>query len=178
MTEQVVTGLGDVQQFLDQLPAKIQKNILRGAMRAAAKVPLAVARETVPVGPPSGEGARLYGGHRGALKESLRISTRSRGTVVSAKVIAGGKTKSGADTFYAHMVEGGTKPHDIKPRRHKSLFFAGLMRDIVKHPGAKAQPFLGPALSQHLRATLDAAAAYIRARLTKAGIETPDSGGA
>lgn len=176
MTEQVVTGVGELQQFLDQLPAKLQKNVLRGAMRAGAKVPLAAARDAVPVGPPSSEGARLYGGYRGALKESLRISTSSRGTTVSARVVAGGKTKGGADVFYAHMVEGGTKPHEIKPRRHKSLFFAGLMRQVVQHPGAKAKPFLGPALTRHVRATLDAVGDYIRRRLTKAGIDLPDNG--
>lgn len=178
MTEQVVTGVGDVQRFLDQLPAKLEKNILRGALRAGAKVPLAEAREAVPVGPTSGENARLYGGHRGALKESLRISTSARGGTITARVVAGGKNrKSGADVFYAHMVEGGTKPHEIKPRRHKSLFFSGLAREVVQHPGAKKQPFLAPALANHLRATLDAVGAYIRQRLTKAGIETPDNGG-
>lgn len=176
MNEEVVRGVGDVQRFLDQLPAKMEKNILRGAVRAGAKVPLEVARKAAPAGPPSAEGARLYGGHRGALRESLRISTRTRPGEVVGRVIAGGKTRSGADVFYAHMVEGGTKPHDIKPRRYKSLFFAGLMRQIVHHPGARAKPFLEPALTQHVRATLDAIGAYIRRRLTKAGIDVPDAG--
>ena len=174
MSEEVVKGLGDLQQYLDQLPVKVERNVLRGAMRAAAKVPLAAAREGVPVGSPSSEGKILYGGRQGALRDSLRITTRVRGTVVSAIVSAGGKLKDGADVFYALWVERGTQAHDIKPQKAKSLFFAGLMRQIVRHPGAKADPFLENALTKTVRAALDAAGAYIRTRLaTKEGIEVP-----
>lgn len=161
MSEEVVKGLGDLQQYLDQLPAKVERNVLRGAMRAAAKVPLAAAQADVPV--------ETGGKHPGALKASLKIKTSSRGGIVKAVVAAGGKS-----AFWALWVERGTKPHEIKPKARKSLFFAGLMKEIVQHPGAKANPFMLNALTKNVQAALDAAGAYIRNRLaTKEGIDVP-----
>lgn len=177
MSELQVTGLADLQLALDTLPAKIEANILRGALRAGAKVQLLAARVAAPVGAPAAENARLYGGRRGALRDSLRIkSVRAPRGVVKIAVSAGGKAKDGADAFYARFVEKGTKPHDIKPRRHRSLFFAGLLREIVHHPGARPQPFMERTFDATAAAAVDAAAAYIRKRLTKQGIDVPDSG--
>ena len=173
MSEQSVTGLAELQQFLDQLPAKLEKNVLRGAMRAGAKVQLERARQLVPVGPPGTENARIYGGYAGALRDSLRISTTVRGSTVKATVKAGGKTRGGADVYYAHMVEFGTAAHFIKPKNRKSLFFAGLAREVINHPGAKKHPFMRPALDATVQAAVQAVGAYIRKRLTKEGIEVP-----
>lgn len=173
MTQEIhVRGLAELNRALEQLPVKIERNILRGALRAGAKVQLDEARRLVPVAPPNEENARLYGGRPGALRDSLRISVRARGSVVTAQVKAGGK-RSGTDTYYAPWVEKGTKPHDIKPRARKSLFFAGLLREVVRHPGAAPKPFMRPALERTTQRVLATIVAYIRRRLTKAGIETP-----
>jgi len=77
-------------------------------------------------------------------------------------VRAGGKK-----AFYAHMVEFGTARHFIKPKKRKSLFFAGIAREVVDHPGTSPKPFMRPALDNSQREAVDAAAAYIRARLAK-----------
>lgn len=157
---QVVSGLEDLQRFLDQLPAKVEKNILRGAMRAGAKVQLARARELVP--------AETEGPHPGALRASLRIGTSARGGIVKAKVVAGG-----AKAFWAPWVEFGTLAHYIKPRAAKSLFFAGIFGDVIHHPGAKKKPFMRPALDATVGAAVLAVGNYIRGRLTKEGLEVP-----
>ena len=169
MTE-IVTGLADLQKALDQLPVKLERNVLRGALRAGAKVQQQAAKNLVPVAAPNSENQRRYAAYAGALRDSLRIKTSARGGTVKAIVSAGNAT-----AYYARWVEKGTAPHTIKPRARKSLFFAGLLRETIEHPGAKPKPFLQPALEQTLNATIAAIGAYIRKRLTKAGIETPDT---
>lgn len=160
MSEQTVTGLAELQKFLDQLPAKLEKNVLRGAMRAGAKVQMARAKELVP--------SEAGGKHPGALRNSLRIKTSARGGTVKASVVAGNKV-----AFYAHMVEFGTAAHFIKPKNRKSLFFAGLAREVINHPGAKPKPFMRPALDATITAAVEAVGLYIRGRLTKEGIDVP-----
>lgn len=160
MNEQTVTGLADLQKFLDALPAKMERNILRGAMRAGAKVQLARAKELVP--------AETTGPHPGALRDSLRIKTSARGSVVKASVTAGGKK-----AFWASWVEFGTAAHFIKPKNKKSLFFAGIAREVINHPGAKPKPYMRPALDATVTAAVAAVGLYIRSRLTKEGIDVP-----
>ena len=160
MADPVVTGLAELQKFLDQLPVKLEKNILRGAMRAGAKEQLAEARLQVPI--------ESGGKHPGALRDSLRIKTSARRGVVKATVTAGSKL-----AFYARFVEFGTAAHFIKPKARKSLFFAGIMAEVINHPGAKKRPFMRPALDLSAQKAVDAVGAYIRTRLTKEGIEVP-----
>lgn len=162
---QNVTGLAELQQFLDQLPVKLQRNVLRGAMRAGAKVQRAAALERV--------SAETAGPHPGALRDSIRISTSVRGGVIKAIVTAGGKVRGGVNVFWAWWVEAGTAAHFIKPKNRKSLFFAGLAAEVVNHPGAKPKPFMRPALDTTVNAAVTAVGEYIRARLTKAGIDVP-----
>lgn len=48
--------------------------------------------------------------------------------------------------FYAHLVEGGTKPHAVgKGSKLGRKGKADVGQTGKKHPGAKAQPFLKPA---------------------------------
>lgn len=48
---------------------------------------------------------------------------------------------------YARMVEEGTRPHTIKARGKRALYWKGARHPIksVKHPGSKAKPYLIPA---------------------------------
>jgi len=144
-----VSGLSELDRLLKELPAKIEGNIMRGAVRAGAKVMETRAKELVPV-------------DDGDLRDSIKVSTKSKRGKVSATVRAGGKK-----AFYAHMVEFGTARHFIKPKKRKSLFFAGIAREVVDHPGTSPKPFMRPALDNSQREAVDAAAAYIRARLAK-----------
>lgn len=120
--EVAVKGLKELDAFLKRLPAKVEGNILRGALRAGAKVILTEAKVLVPVGPPNAENVRLYGGHEGALRDSIRISTSRRKGDVKASVKAGGKNKkTGADVFYAHFIEFGTVKGNAIPFLRPSL---------------------------------------------------------
>ena len=144
-----VSGLSELDKLLKELPARIEGNIMRGAMRAGAKVFADRAKQMVPV-------------KSGQLRDSIKVSTRSKRGRVSATVRAGGKK-----AFYAHMVEFGTARHFIKPRKRKSLFFAGIAREVVDHPGASPKPFMRPALDGGQVEAVNAAADYIRKRLAK-----------
>jgi len=162
MTNIKVKGLAELQTFLDQLPAKMEANVLRGALRAGAKPILGAAKSAAPVGEPSETNRKRYKLYAGALKDSIRISGRidKRNGNVTASVKAGGKTKSGADVFYAHMVEFGTKPHVIGDGTH---------------PGVQAKPFMRPALDAQSGAAIVAVGEYIKKRLaTKNGLDTAD----
>lgn len=178
MTEIIKTkGMAELQKMLDTLPAMIERNILRGAMKAAAKPVLAAAKQNAAVA--SGE-----------LRDSLRITDSVR-KGNKAQVYAAVKT----DAFYARFVEFGTESHLIKvsdkPRRmtrrgmkqysmttinkmvkNGSLLIGGnLVGPVVSHPGAKPHPFMRPALDAQANAAVTAAGEYIKKRLTKKGLD-------
>lgn len=169
-----VKGLSDLQRFLDQLPAKIEKNIMRSALRAGAKVILEEARARVPVSTPNAKNQSLYGAYSGALRDSLRVTTRYSRGKISASVKAGGGTKRGADVFYAQWVEYGTRPHVITARNRAYLSFAGGAYKSVNHPGAQPRPFMRPAMDTRSEDAVIAVGRQIKARLTKAGIDTEE----
>lgn len=148
-----VKGLSELQRLLDQLPAKIEKNVMRGAMRAGAKPILVEAKARVPV-------------ESGELRDGLKIKTSGRGSRVVASVRA-----TGPHAFLANFFEYGTSPHLIPgPLAIGQGFVQG-----VEHPGISARPFLRPAMDAKTREAVVAAGNYIKKRLaTKHGLDTAD----
>lgn len=162
MLEIRINGLDALQKALEELPGKLEANILRGALRAGMKVIEAEAKALVPQ-------------DSGMLHDSIRVSTaidRRQGRV-RATVKAGGR-KGKKSAFYAHMVEFGVKAHEIRPKGARSLFFAGIARKLIQHPGTSARPFLRPAMDAKQAEALLAAGEHCRARLTKEGLNTPE----
>lgn len=149
MSELSILGLKELDAALQELPAKLEKNILRGAMRAGAKVMLDAARQQVPV-------------RTGALRDSLTVRSGYQRGRVTGTVRAGN-----SKVYYAHMVEFGTAKHFIKPKTARSLFIAGLFRDGVDHPGARSRPFMRPAFDSSSPAAIEAMAEYLRERIPK-----------
>ena len=51
---------------------------------------------------------------------------------------------------YARMVEEGTRPHTIRAKGKKALYWKGARHPIksVRHPGSKAKPYLIPAFEK------------------------------
>ena len=184
MTDGVeIKGLSELQKLLDTLPAKIEANIMRGAMRAGAKVLQAAAKAKAPR-------------KSGKLADGLKITTRSRSGVVTASVKA-----SGPHAFLAPMIEFGTAPHLIsvsdenkKINRRLSIKRGMVVKESmttfnrrflviggqivgksVSHPGARAQPFMRPALDENAERAVVAAGEYIKKRLaSKHGLDTQD----
>jgi HK97 gp10 family phage protein len=176
MSQVRVKGLSELNRFLQQLPAKLEQNVMRGALRRGARVIMLEAKRLAPVGPTSMENMRLYGGYSGALRDSIRItSTRLHEGRVIATVAAGGETKRGADVYYAHFVEFGTAAHTIKAPKGGALEFAGGWYTSVQHPGTPAKPFMRPALDGAAQSAVVATAEYMKRRLAaKHGLDTAD----
>jgi len=162
MSEVHVTGLAELQQLLDTLPAKMEANVMRGALRAGMMPVLEAAQKNLHA---SGA-AKTY-----ELMAGLKVTARIKGGTVQSRLRATGK-----HAFVAHWLEfTGAKPHDIKPKRRKSLFIAGIFGEIVHHPGFRAKPFLRPALDGQSQTALLTTAEYIKRRLaTKNGLDTSD----
>lgn len=157
MSSTQVKGLAELKAALLQLPEKIERNIMRGAIRAGLKVTKERAQQLIH--PVSGD-----------LANSVRVGTKTKGGAVIGTVTAGASKKD-KRPYYAHMVEFGTKRHVIKARRGK-LLAIGVAK--VDHPGARPHPFMRPALDATQAQVLDAVREYIRARLaTKHGIDVP-----
>lgn len=157
MSEVNVKGLRELQAFLDQLPAKLEANIMRGALRAGAK----------PIRIDAQRNLQSNGSiATGLLAKGIKVTTRSRKGVVTSTVRTSGK-----HGYIANWVEYGTAAHWIKPKTGRSLYFAGLNFGAVLHPGARAKPFMRPAMDNRQQDAVIAVGNYIKARLTKAGIE-------
>mgnify|MGYP000753553713 FL=1 len=155
MADVKVKGLADLNKFLQQLPAKVEQSVLRGALRAGANVVMAEAKANVPV-------------DSGQLRDGLKVSTNSRRGRVTAKVKATGK-----HAHIAPWLEYGTAAHKITAKKGKGLFFGGLFVKGVQHPGARPKPFLRPALDGRAQDAVVAAAQYMKRRLaTKNGLDT------
>lgn len=158
MAETHVKGLADLQRFLDQLPAKVERNVLRGGLRAGARAVLPAARANI-------------NSVSGELAASLRVGARARGGTVTAYV----STK----VFYARFVEYGTKPHTIRAKDGGSLKWGGIFVESVEHPGARpaaaGRGFMRAALDSQAQAALLAAGEYMKNRLaTRHGLDTSD----
>lgn len=154
MSEIQVKGLAELQKFLDTLAPRIEANIMRGALRAGAKVIQAEAKNNVPV-------------KSGELKKSINFGTKLRKGRVTASI----RTK----LFYARFVEFGTAAHIIGGKNGGWLSFGGTFTRAVDHPGAKAHPFMRPALDSQAQNAVIATAEYIKKRLaTKHGLDTAE----
>jgi len=174
MSNQHIQGGAELDKMLQTLPVKLEKNIMRAALAAGARVIMREAKALAPVGRPSNTNAREYGGYPGALRDSVRVTTRfTKDGQATASVKAGGRTKKGADVFYAHIVEYGARRHIIKPRAKRMQIGDNFVAGQVEHPGVRPRPFMRPAADTKMAEAVDVATAYIRKRLTKEGIDVP-----
>ena len=144
-----IAGLKQLHKLLQDLPAKVEANVLRGGIRAGSKVLEEAVKDQVPV-------------RYGDLRDSIKVKTTSRKGTVQAIISAGNKK-----AFYASWVEFGTAQHMIKPKNRKSLFFAGIAKEVVDHPGSEPKPFMRPALDTTGEQAVQVMAEYIRNRLPK-----------
>jgi HK97 gp10 family phage protein len=129
-----VKGFAELDRFLAEFPEKLQRKALANSLRPAGRVIRDLARHLVPV-------------KSGRLRRSIRVTIVRRQGKVIARVIAGRQMKKD-DPFYAWMVEGGTDPHRIRAKTRGGMLrlHGGRFVSEVEHPGARAVPFLGPAL--------------------------------
>ena len=159
MSDTNIKGLAELQAALYQLPAKIEANIMRGALRAGAKVIQKEAQSTA-----------AFIDRSGALRDSIRVTTKLRSGTATAAVVAG-PSKKDKRPFYGRFIEFGTKPHVIKAKNGRALAIGFAS---VHHPGIRPHPFMRPALDVAGVPAVEAVREYIRQRLlNKHGIDVP-----
>lgn len=156
-----ILGGKALAKALAELPTKIERNIMRSALRAGASVIAAEARKNVPVDTKE-------------LRQSIRTSSNAKRGTVEANAVAGNrKAKKG---WYAAFVEFGTAPHVIKAgKSSKSLSFRtkdGVWHKAleVSHTGAQAKPFMRQAFDTKGEDAVKAVADRISERLTDQNI--------
>ena len=171
----IISGGRQLDEFLKTLSPNVEKKIMRGALAAGARVIAKEAKQNAGVGPTSSANEALYGGYEGAMRDTVRVTSGvSKTGVAYASVKAGGRTKKGADVYYAHIYEFGARPHVIRPRGKKSLQLGGnFVAGTVMHPGMQGKPFMRPAADAKQSAAVAAVAAKIRERLAKLDINAP-----
>lgn len=159
-----VKGMAQLGKALAALGLKIEKNVMRGALRAGA----------VPI---RDEARKNAAKATGALAKGLKVSTNVQRGTVYAKLRTSGK-----HGYIAHFIEFGTSRHIIAGRNGGTLSIplegGGRIRvRSVEHPGSRAIPFMRPAIDTQANAAVLAVANYMRNRLaTQHGIDVPDTG--
>lgn len=86
---------------------------------------------------PSTVAARAAAGKSGKILQRTSHLARSI-TPFHSRTVAG----VGTNVPYAAAMNNGSKPHEIKPKQKKTLYFGGRFAKKVKHPGTPARPFM------------------------------------
>jgi HK97 gp10 family phage protein len=192
MTRQIgLKGGPELMAFLDAFPARLQKNALKSAMIAGARVVRDEARANVP---------RKSGKLAKAIKTSSPRAFTGGAASVKVKVL-------GQHSFIGHFIEYGVSPHLITAgdsdltvrtlnkrakkgdgiqrldnglirvggyegtrlvktkdgdREDTFKINAAFVRGAVMHPGFPAKPFLRPALDHKASEVIDAIGARLR----------------
>jgi HK97 gp10 family phage protein len=160
-----IAGLDEFYRQLQQFPANVEANVMRGAIRAG----LTVIRD---------EAETLAPEKTGALRKSIRVRFQAKHKKygwVRGQVVAGNP-----EAWYSHIIEFGSgsfysgtgtrskrAPYEIRPRGAKSLFFAGIMRDLIVHPGVKPTGFMRRAFDNKMHDALEAVETYLSVRIPK-----------
>lgn len=156
-TDSEIVGGRELDRLLQTLPVKMERNIMRGALRSGAVIIRDEIKRRAPV-------------DSGALRDSIRVTTRAKKGTVSASAKVGNRV-----AWYAHLVEFGTRPHVIVPRRQGgAMQFGGVETRLVQHPGIQGRPFVRPAGDSATPSALAEVTKYVRRRLNKQGLNAPD----
>ena len=163
-----VHGLKELHKMLQELPLRIERNIMRGAIRAGANIYRDAARQAAPV-------------DDGLLKRSIKTGSTN---IKKGRVVV----NVGTDLYYARMIEFGTasyytgtgksvgKPYKIPKtsksgkvtkRLKKALKFGNVIVNSVTHPGIKPQPFMRRAFDGASDQAVATFAQYVATRLDK-----------
>lgn len=161
-------GGADVRRFMQQLPAELEKKVLRGAARAGGKIILEEAKDR---------------SISHDVDEALVLRSKAEAGRITVKITL----RKGWGYSVGRWLEYGTSPHFIsvhederggmgirrinKLTKDGSLVIGGkYVGDTVFHTGAQPHPFLRPAFDIKGAEAKAAAQAYINAHVTRSGI--------
>ena len=129
-----VEGIDQAIRSLRTIDYNARRRVASAGVRAGNRVFVKAARSAAPK-------------RTGVLAKSIRGSVKLdrsagtlRGTVASKATRA--QKKKGHDSYYAHMVIGGAKPHAIPKSRRGVIAIGRKVYRRVQHPGTRPNPFL------------------------------------
>lgn len=112
-----IKGLEELIKNLNSLPEKIEKRVLRAAVRQGANVIKKKAQEYVPI-------------DKGDLKKSIKVSgEKAKPGVIAFKVQPTDNKKKGISVFYGRFQEFGTSKMAAKPFMRPAYDEAG--EDVI-----------------------------------------------
>ena len=92
------------------------------------------------------------------IEAQAKTNLNRNKSVVTGHLMRGITTKIGnmevtvhtSNIKYARLVEEGTRPHTIRAKNKKALYWKGAKHPVksVRHPGSKAKPYLIPAFEK------------------------------
>ena len=129
-----LSGMADLQSALAKIAHPAQNRLVQKALTRGAVITRKFVRAEAPVGRGRGGNGRTM---PGALKGS--VGYRQARTKPGAWVRLD-KKKTGA--FYAHMVVGGTKPHQIRTHAQVAANVRRKGGGAIGHPGTAPIPFV------------------------------------
>lgn len=124
-----VKNMKELVNQLDGLEQDIKKRVIQKAMLEAGKIVRNTARSLAPQ-------------KTGALRRSIRVRKLKKKEFKGSDEIGAVVDYNVKIARYAHIVEGGAKPHEIRPKYKKALKFKGGYAARVKHPGFKGRDIL------------------------------------
>lgn len=121
----------DIYKFQAKIKSKAVKGNQEGIRKAIQKSSLSIKKKAM-------ENLTANGSVKtGHLRRGIAYrTTMTEGTIHTSNI------------KYAKGVEEGTRPHIIRPKNKKYLYWEGANHPVkfVRHPGTKAKPYLVPAL--------------------------------
>ncbi len=143
-----ITGTDETNKAIAAMATKIERKLIGNALRAGARVVQKDARKRA-------DAIAL----KGLLSDSLKVYSPKRKRPGELIQVIGPDPKfrgprGERPIKYAHLIEFGTAPHLIRPRRPGSkaaLDLPGIGTfAVVSHPGTRARPFLRPAFDANV----------------------------
>lgn len=135
-------GFDQLEADFQTLTKGMQGQALRAALRAAASPVLKSAKADSP---------------SRRIRKGLTVSVQGNNARAVAKI---GPRKRTQAAKILHLVEGPTRPHTIRPKRKKIMFWKKSFGTVVHHPGTRGRPFFRRQLPDH---RADAEAAFANA---------------
>ena len=165
-------GKAEVKSFLAQLPAQIERKVLRGAARAAGAVVMDEAKARV-------------------TSDEVREALTMRSQATPGRIVVKINVKPGWARSVGTWLEYGTSPHFITvDDSQRQGMSAGRINRVEKkgtlvingqpvgatvhHPGARPHPFLKVSLDLKEGEAVAAAQSFINSRVSPAGITGSD----
>ncbi len=151
-----VEGVDDIIAKLDRMSRSVRGRIVRPAVNKGATPIVKAAKKRLPTG--SKRNQRIYFPNSKRVTGRLRKATTKivRTNRAGITAVVGADAKSEA-IYYEHLVHGGTKPHPIPLRRGGT----------VRHPGAKANPYLLRAMKESGGTAASTIARELRSRFER-----------